>query len=280
VFLHPACHFRCQCRDPRYRFKGLVVIKCFPKKAQGVISVIDSGLADSRCVRALLSPLTPSTDTRVVSVLAALRVKVLRSTRSSSSWPLALAYSPSRACQWRSPRSGPGCAGHARSAAHASNCRELGGGGRGCWNLDSEPAGSIGPPAATEATVATGFFKSPGMCRLGAPRPQAQADRASWASAAGGAWEGDAQGRRAVGRWRFKKNWNQRRSAHGAGRGAHSDRNWHAQAQAGTGRRRPWPCMPPRPAGERAACWQGTTLPCSTLPLRPVASLGASGRCQ
>ncbi len=32
AFLHPACHFRCQCRDPRYRFKGLVVVKCFPKK--------------------------------------------------------------------------------------------------------------------------------------------------------------------------------------------------------------------------------------------------------
>ncbi len=53
--------------------------------ALGVPYVIVSGLAYGRCTRAPLwpGPLSPSTDTRVVSVV--LRVKVLRSTHSSCS---------------------------------------------------------------------------------------------------------------------------------------------------------------------------------------------------
>jgi hypothetical protein len=49
--------------------------------ALGVPSVIDSGLAYGRCTRAPLWPISPSTDTRVVSVV--LRDKVLRSTHNS-----------------------------------------------------------------------------------------------------------------------------------------------------------------------------------------------------
>ena len=48
--------------------------------ALGVSSVVVSGLACGRCMRAPLGPISPSTDTRVVSVV--LRVKVLRSTHN------------------------------------------------------------------------------------------------------------------------------------------------------------------------------------------------------
>ncbi len=48
--------------------------------AQGVISVIVSGLADGRCVRAPIGPLSPSTgDSRVLVVPVVLKAKVLRS---------------------------------------------------------------------------------------------------------------------------------------------------------------------------------------------------------
>ena len=48
--------------------------------ALGVSSVVVPGLACGRCIRAPLGPISPSTDTRVVSVV--LRVKVLRSTHN------------------------------------------------------------------------------------------------------------------------------------------------------------------------------------------------------
>ena len=48
--------------------------------ALGVSSVVVSGLACGRCMRAPLGPISPSTDTRVASVV--LRVNVLRSTHT------------------------------------------------------------------------------------------------------------------------------------------------------------------------------------------------------
>jgi hypothetical protein len=50
--------------------------------APGVTSVIVSGLAYGRCTRAPLWPISPSTDTRVVSVV--FRVKVLRSPHTAA----------------------------------------------------------------------------------------------------------------------------------------------------------------------------------------------------